>query len=293
VYRPIGLAVLALIAGACSAGAPSNSSAPSSSPAGGSYVVPTGAGELILKIDTDGGFVAPGYILTHTPEFALYGDGRIVVPGPQIEIYPSPLLPNLLAMQIAPAEIQTIVADADAAGLLGPNASYDIGGIADAGTTVFTTVANGKTHRISAYALGIDGGVSEPFASPDVVAARAKLSTFRDKVMALNTLLGRTFDQRAYEPTTMRIFATTAGLPRADEPATVETPIPWPLSVDPGSGLPVGGGSAKCLVITGQDLRTFVDAARNANTLTRWQAQSGDYSISVRPLYPDESGCPI
>ena len=72
----------------------SGSSGASGSTSAPSYRVDAGADRLTLRIAADGGFVAPGYILTRLPQFALYGDGRVIVGGPVIEIYPSPLLPN-------------------------------------------------------------------------------------------------------------------------------------------------------------------------------------------------------
>ena len=115
-----------LLAAACtvaSVGSPTPSTAPTATPtaaptAAAGYSVATGPNNLILRIATGGGFVAPSYMLTAVPGFALYGDGRIIVPGPVTAIYPAPLLPNLRIISVTPAEIQKIVAAADAAGLL-------------------------------------------------------------------------------------------------------------------------------------------------------------------------------
>ena len=51
--------------------------------------------DLVLRIDVSGGFLAPGVALTHLPMFSLYGDGRVIREGPQIEIYPQPALPAI------------------------------------------------------------------------------------------------------------------------------------------------------------------------------------------------------
>ena len=48
------------------------------------------ATELVLRVATEGGFTPVEYHLTNLPAFSLYGDGTIVTPGPQIEIYPGP-----------------------------------------------------------------------------------------------------------------------------------------------------------------------------------------------------------
>ena len=51
--------------------------------------------DLVLRWGYQGGFTPPEYQLTNLPAFSLYGDGTIVRPGPQIEIYPAPALPSL------------------------------------------------------------------------------------------------------------------------------------------------------------------------------------------------------
>jgi hypothetical protein len=33
---------------------------------------------LILRVEQAGGFVAPGFIVTRTPQFSLYGDGTVI-----------------------------------------------------------------------------------------------------------------------------------------------------------------------------------------------------------------------
>lgn len=56
---------------------------------------PSGQNELVLQVTTGGGLVPIDYDLTLVPEFSLYGDGRLIVPGPVMAIYPGPALPNL------------------------------------------------------------------------------------------------------------------------------------------------------------------------------------------------------
>jgi len=252
-----------------------------------SYRVDTGPDRLILRIAADGGFVAPGYILTRLPQFALYGDGRVVVGGPMIEIYPAPLLPNLRLLRVTPAEIQKILAAADKAGLLGPDASYDATGIADATSTVFTTNVDGATHTIGAYALTESG----PATSAAVAAERARLVKFGNEMSNLSAFLGRQVsDAEAYDPSTMRVFV---GQTSATEPSGLTRQVVvWPLPSDPGTvGVPTRNPGLLCLALTGNDLKAFLAVAKTANALTVWTSGGGSYSVSVRPLYPDESGC--
>jgi len=129
-------------------------------------------------------------------------------------------------MHVTSAEIQTILAAADADGLLGPDASYDATGIMDAGTSVFTTVVGGKTHRISAYALSESGTTSDAAAA----AARKKLQDFQDKITDLSTFLGRTVsDAEAYAPTEMRVLIGPE--PAADPNFPNPQLVTWPLTM--------------------------------------------------------------
>lgn len=252
------------------------------------YQVSADPNDLILRIDTGGGFVPMSYLLTHMPQWSLYADGRIVVQGPMIEIYPQPLLPNLRLMRITPSEIQTILAEADKAGLLGPDASYSAGGIADAPTTIFTLTADGKTHRISAYALWQDVEANNKADE----AARAKLLEFQGKIGDLAALLGREItDEETFEPAGMRVFVRP--FDGGDAVQGVEpNRVAWPLTADPATaGTPTTVPQTRCVLATGQDLATFLTAARQATTITIWTHGGLEYSVMVRPLLPDEATC--
>jgi hypothetical protein len=251
------------------------------------YDVATGPNDLILRISVSGGLVAPGYILTELPQWALFGDGRIVVPGPLPEIYPGPLLRNLQVIRVTPAEIQKILAAADAAGLLGADASYMGVGIADAGTTFFTTVAGGKVHHVSAYALMAD--VKGPDAATD--AARAKLRAFEGATLDLGKFLGRPIDDsETFEPAGLRVFVSAINA--VDLPLPTPQVVSWPLAADPiATGQPTTAPGTVCVLVTGADLATFLPVAKSANAQTVWTRGKAMYSVGVRPLYPNEDSC--
>ena len=301
------LGIYLLVAAACAgggaasptpAGSPTPQVSPTPSPSAVAtlrYPVETAANALVLRIATGGGLIRPDYALTVVPNFALYADGRIIVPGPFSTIYPTPLLPNLRVMTVTPAEIQLILAAADAAGLLGPDASYDSVasvGIADAGSVLFTAVVGGKVHRISAYALSPGGDLGgRPDGSPEVDAARAKLAKFWTQMSNLSSLLGRPVDDTtAYVPTAMRLFVSDAG--PADPAQPTGQTLAWPLASDPAqAGQPTAVEGTVCLAITGTDLSSFLTAAGKASNLTVWTFGRARYGVGVRPLYPNETGC--
>jgi hypothetical protein len=281
----ISILGISLLTAACtSAGA---SGSPGATPVP-HYNVATGSDQLVLRITSGGGLVPMNVLLTQTPWFALYGDGRIVVRGPATESYQGPLLPNLRQIQVTPAEIQKVLAAADQAGLLGPDASFNATDIFDASSTSFTTIVDGKTHSIGAYALGYEGATVDAA----VAEARKRLSGFSDKAGDLAIFLGREVsDAGAYDATSMRIFTSPTDL--SDPASVTRQVVAWPLSVDPGTaGEATKLPKTRCLVGTGSDLEAFLTVARTANTLTIWTYGAGRYSVSVRPLYPDETGCP-
>jgi len=281
----ISLLAIGLLAAACTGAGASGSTRPT--PAS-TYNVATGPDQLVLRIATGGGLVPIEYTLTHMPWFALYGDGLIVIKGPVDAKYPGPLLPDLRQMRVTPAEIQKILAAADGAGLLGSDARFDATGIFDAGTTTFTTIVDGKTHTIGAYALGYNVAVVDAA----LAEARKKLSGFEGELGNLAAFLGREVtDARAYEAAAMRLFIRPAGSFEQDGQA--RQVLAWPLSVDPGTaGDPAKAPATRCLVVAGSDLQTFIAVARTANSLTLWTHGINRYSVLVRPLYPDETGCP-
>src|SRR6266540_2399231 len=142
---------------------------------------PTGPADLILRMDVGGGFVAPAYELRRIPTWSLFGDGRVITEGPQIEIYPGPSLPSIQVQTITEEDIQAILEAAEGAGLLGPDRTYGQGCVADAPTTTFTVYADGTKHVVSAYALGMVPG-SCPGEDTE---ARAKLARFSAELSGL------------------------------------------------------------------------------------------------------------
>lgn len=301
----IGLMALTMLAAACgglndndaggdgSTGGPTGGGATGSTGGTGSTPGidhPTDAGELVVRVQTGGGFVPVEWNLRAVPGFSLLGDGRVVVEGPQIEIYPGPALPNLLVSQITEEGIQAILAEAEAAGLLDGDASYDYPCVADAPTTTFTVTADGRTSTVTAYALGFEdtGGTCK-----DVdTEARARLTEFSRKVGDLRSWLpeGSVGPEAEYVPTEMRVYV---GSYRGD-PALEQAEVAWPLTQQPlrtfGSPDP-NLADIRCGVVSGEDLDALWPLARSANELTPWTSEGETYGLTFRPLLPDEHTC--
>lgn len=282
--------------GTDSSATPVPTTAPTATPGTPAIEHPTGKDALVLRITLDGGFVPPNVHLTTLPIIAIYGDGRVIVQGAQIMIYPGPLMPSLNVRTITEEGLQKVLAAAAEAGLLGPDKHYDDGGtIADAATTTFVLNAGGRTHTISAYAL-FEQENPGPNLSREDAAARELLREFLAKVTNLPELAGESelTEERPYLPSAARVFISDDA-PMVDEHNPAQDPIAWPLNTPLATfGSAVGLGSPfelRCGVVEGAELDTLLPLLQEANTLTPWTSEGESYSLIVRPLLPDETGC--
>lgn len=274
---------------------------------------PTGADEPILVITNEGGFVMPTFLLTRLPLFVLLGDGTIVTEGPQIEIYPQPALPNLQATQISEEGIQKILEAAKAAGLLDGDADYPVASIADASTTVFTINADGKTIRVSAYALSQDE-FSSPDLTPEQVAARKKLADFLAEITDMSTFLPADMIVEAEHPYDITRLQTVfvpsdSSLAPQIEDGIEQQELEWPSTTPIADLEPffMEEEGLVCGVVEGTDLMNVLELLKQANQLTLWSdpvmgdaatpgaddAEPMQYNLFLRPLFPGEEGCNV
>ena len=251
---------------------------------------PTGPDQVVLRLSYEGGFVPIEYNLTQFPSFTLYGDGRVVVPGAQIAIYPGPSLPAVFQRTITEEGMQTILQAALDAGLGDGDQAYsDFGStlIADASTAIFTFTANGRTSQVSVYALS--ELPDHPEGMPDdEFQARRTLSDLAGRLGALDQWLpeGSIGSEEPFEPSGYRLFV---GSYRRDKQLPQE-PAVWPLAT-PLSTTGANGTGYACVAITGDDWAAVAPLAQNANQLTPWENQGSKFSVLFRPLLPEEAGC--
>jgi hypothetical protein len=257
----------------------------------GTIAYPTGAGDLVVRISYEGGFVSPDYQLTAVPAFSLFGDGRAVTPGAQSMIYPGPALPTVVSTPITDAGVQALLRDAIEAGLDHDATYTDLGavGIADAPTTVFTLTVAGHTHVTKAYALGQLGSKPDGM-SQEEFAARAALQAFEKATTDLrgNLPTGSVGKDGAFVPDELRLFVSGY----RPDPQMKEPPQGWPLDTPLADfGEAAAPEGTRCGAVSGADLDAILPLARDANQLTPWMSDGARYSIAFRPLLPDESGC--
>lgn len=252
---------------------------------------PTGAKEVVLRIELRGGFVMPITSATRIPSFTLYGDGCYIVEGPVMAIYPGPALPNLQQGCLTEDGVQQVLRAAQEAGLLDGDVSDTIDIIADAATTVFTVRANGKTLVTSVYAFG---DADSTLLTAEQAARRAKLQAFIESLPGNGNLIDDDLvsqPEQAFDFDRLQVIVMP-GAPYGSEGIEQGT-IEWPLA----QGLAEFGESisfvpgATCGVVSGADLALLKDALNAANTETIWTSDGAKFTVVALPLLPDQQGC--
>ena len=274
------LALLVLVAGCAGSG---GNAATRPTP------VAAGPGRLVLEVEHVRGFTTPEAQAARVPLVAVHGDGPVVAPGAQIEVYPPPALPALQVWQLDAIGVQTVVDRAVAAGVTGTG---DLGTppVADAPATRFTLVTDeGTTVREveALFELPEDSGLTL-----EQQAARGELSGLLD-VLTSPEPLGATGPE-PYEAEA--VAAVVAPWTPPTDPALVQPEVPWPGPALPGGPLPSGplpgGPGLSCVVARGTEADAVLAAAASATTLTPWVAGDGSrWTLTLRPLLPHETGC--
>jgi hypothetical protein len=258
----------------------------STSPAPGGITHPTGSHEVVIRVTNGGGFVALEYNLREVPQFTLYGDGTVIVPGAVDMKYPGPAIYPLQTFKQSEPEIQALLTAATTAGLLDqPAPDYgDMGavGISDAPTTTLVLNADGRTSTREAYALGMGTGAR-------LTAAQAQA---RKALAGFIADLPQGADAGAYTPSGLAVYVA----PYQGDPQMDGKPVVWPLGDDLAtSGKKVSDGlDHRCIAVEGEDTQTLLAALGKANELTQWlprENADSAYRLTVKPLLPGEVGC--
>ncbi len=255
---------------------------------GGSLDYPTGQTDVVVQVSVGGGFVPVEYNLTQIPGFTLYGDGTVVVTGPQIDIYPPPALPNLQTTTISAEAIQEILSQAKEAGLFANDVDYGQPAITDVPTTTITIDSGGVTYISNLYALGMEEGAS---------GLTAEQQQARATVIAWESQL---YDLTAFEPgETVWAEYEFSGLAVFSLPFDPSTPpdetdvqpnrLDWPLGDLSTLGEPVQPEGYRKVVVSGADLDTLLPLLEEATWITLWKAGDREYHLYFRPLLPHES----
>jgi hypothetical protein len=233
-----------------------------------------GAGEIVLRIGSHGGFVAPETVATRLPEITVYGDGRVITDRS-----------GLTVRTISADAVQRLVTLAIAAGV-GGGADYGRPSISDSPSTYFIVETDAGRLESSVEGLAISDGLSE-----SQLAARAPLADLRNSLVDLAATLGDDAGpETPYQPTAVAAVSRPWGEAAAQQPERA-----WPGPALPGQPLPVialrGPNDLSCVDVTGADVPTVLAEAGVASEHTPWTWAGARYQVWLRPLLPDERGC--
>ena len=286
---PVAVALSILLAACAGSGA---SPGPIAHPAGD---------RLVLRIEFTGGFVGPAVALTSFPSFTLTGDGRVIMPGAQLAIFPGPALPAVNVRRLTESGIQAVLREVARSGQFG--ASREWRGaqnvVADASDTVFTLHADGNDVKVVVYGLGtLDPAGSYPGISASELAAHRTLQALSERLGNLDAWLPATAWADAawgpYRPDALRLLVRNTDADPPDDSGIANQLLDWPDDSDPATfGVPSALGEQRCGVVSGQRAKDWYAALATANQLTRFAKGDHRYEVTVRLLLPDEAlECP-
>lgn len=257
--------------------APTTDPATTPAPAPGAIEHPTDPAVPVVRVETGrDGFMIVEAAYAQLPVFVVSGDGTLVRPGPQIEIYPQPLLPALETSRLTEEQIQSLLALADEHGLLAPPPDYDAvtPPVADAGSTIVTLGARGETFVHRAFALGMEEQPDE---------ARSRLAAFVEAAAALvgeaAAAGGEVYTAAEYAVGWMEV--DLASFESEIEPRVV----PWPEAL--------GAMGEDCVVVDGAAVTEALATADQLTFFTRPGATDPDSAVRImlRPLLPGSDAC--
>ncbi len=292
VVATAGVLVAAGCGGADTTAPGGSSTAPPATQAG-AIEHPTGPTDIVLRVNTGGGFVPVEFNLRSLPSHTLYGDGTVIRTVPTTaDVAVAPNMTPLETIKLDEVAIQSLLGQAKSAGLLDPG-TVDYGdmgalGVSDMPTTSVTLNAGGTSVSHDAY--GLTFAPSEP---PAGNMTQAQL----DARSALRGFVALTEQQdpkaTAYAPTRLAVWIA----PALAQPTADSEPVVWPLATAPTfSDTPGAEGiDFRCSVVEGADVAPLVAAVMKAPAGAQWIAaadRNATFQVVVRALLPDEPGCP-
>lgn len=284
--RSAALLMVALVATACVGAV---GAAPSGSPSD----KPVDPDQVVFRVRWDGGFVTPEMLLGRLPIIVVYADGRVITQGPQLAIYPGPLMPNLQEHTLSQAALDRLIELARDKDLL-KTIHYDLPDIADASDTVLEINLDGQSYRVSAYLLAEAGVDNAPGAEIDPVSAEGR-AALREFIDALISIPASDFvdEEHPLDLSAVRIYAAKAVIVPNSELPGEQPAVDWPLEdlATAGEALDNSPIDVRCQVIEGDDLATVLPLLEAANSLQTFQSDGELYSFTVRPLLPGETDC--
>ncbi len=295
---PVPLLLAALAVGACSATGSGGAATPASVESPGvtgaptvanGIVHPTGASDIVLRLDESGGFVPAEFLAAHVPQFTLYGDGTVVF------VSSSETLPARNDGVVTGQPVKTATLSEDQVqqlleyalrdgGLGAARADYQNPLVADAPTAVFTVNADGATKTVSVVALGMED--PQPNTDTAIKQALGELGARLRDFDGGGSLGSTAFEATAYEGV-LTAQEGLEGVQLRDWPWTDLAPADFTLPNDPNV-LPQG----RATLTPDQAKALGVDGYENGigGGIYLRDDDGKTYTFVLRPVLPDEAG---
>ena len=239
------------------------------------------ANSLVIRVESVGGFVPAEQNVGRIPAVSVYGDGRLITLGPAPMIYPAHSLPNIQEQMLTPELVQDLVRQGKEAGVRN-GADFGSPNIADAPSTRVTV----GDQSVNVVALS-EARPTDPRLTDAQRTARTKLAAYVEKVKGLTAAEG-VAQPVAYQPTAIAVLARKYVPPQTPDPAA--QPQAWTGPALPGDMLNTNIGIG-CVAATGADKDKVLAAADDSTVITPWTSGGSQWSITFRPLLPEEQDC--
>jgi hypothetical protein len=294
--RPVLLALVSLvIVAACGGSAtPFPSVAPSGSASStgpvstegptGEIDHPTGAADVVLRLEEGGGFVPMGALVGQAPSFSLYGDGTVIFRNLLAEpIPPGPLVRDrpFRTARLAEDQVQGLLRFALVDGGLGiARVSYENPMVIDAGTSYFTINAGGVDKTVTVVALDFaEEGV------PDL-AARQAFKRLAERLRDFDE--GGSIETGIWEPGRYRgvLYDAFGGGDPVAWPWPDFEPDEFVARTDPDR--PATGFPSRVMTLDEVAALELDNIEGGIQGLILALPDGSQFSLALRPLLPDE-----
>lgn len=266
----------------------SGSPGPSGDPTGDVIDHPTGATDVILRLEEGGGFVPMEFAASQAPVFTLYGNG-VVVFQQAIQSFPAPDANGVTrgapwrTAKLDETQIQELLAFAlGPGGLAIARAEYRNDMVADAATSTFTVRAGGLDKTVAVYAL-----FEEAQPGPDGPARKA----FFQLAQRLRDFdRGGSIPSDVFQPERYRGILIESGGGIVGKPVAWPWPALKPADFVAGPGDGTGGSAFPHRTMSAEEVAALGLGAVPGGAQGVFLAgpDGKTYSFILRPLLADE-----
>jgi hypothetical protein len=234
--------------------------------------------QRILVVHRGGGLVPPEFLLDRLPLYTLYADGRLAYEGARPAIFPGPLLPAIVQVDIGDDGLSKVMAAIVSTGLPDITEVYNhdaINQVADGPQTEVSYFDDNGEHFFSVYALDIADHKNRK-----VLALKA-LMTLLDRLTATSPDAG---------PFTIERLQVIVSSQTADPSNPLAIVEQWPLSMAVEE-MDEFDFALRCAVVSVDDEPSAFEAFTAAHQMTFFEEDEIPYRLTVRPLLVGEPGC--